>query len=363
MTSLEDRQAILSAAEEAREQGARLSAICEVIGVDRRTLQRWSGPEALTRGDARPTAQRPPQASRLSEGERAAILEVANQPEYADVPPTRIVPMLADQGEYIASESSFYRVLRDADQLKHRGRARESVKQRPPTTHVATAPNELWCWDMTFLPTRVIGQWFYLYLILDVFSRKIVGWEVHDSDDADHAARVVKRAALTEGVAGYRNKLVLHGDNGSTLKATTVLAMLNWLGINPSYSRPRVSNDNAFAEATFKTVKYRPEFPKRGFNDLDEARRWAADFVRWYNYEHRHSGISYVTPNERHTGEDIAVLAARHAVYQQAKARHPNRWRGRDTRNWDRADSVTLNPERDVVCRTVDHEMAAKHFA
>ncbi|MDO8864280.1 integrase core domain-containing protein, partial [Haliea sp. E1-2-M8] len=206
-------------------------------------------------------------------------------------------------------------------------------------------------------------QWFYLYLILDVFSRKIVGWEVHDSDDADHAARVVKRAALTEGVAGYRNKLVLHGDNGSTLKATTVLGMLNWLGINPSYSRPRVSDDNAFAEAAFKTVKYRPEFPRRGFNDLNEARRWAADFERWYNHEHRHSGIRYVTPNERHTGRDTAVLAARHAVYQQAKARHPERWRGRATRNWERIDSVTLNPERDVVCRAADHEIAAKHFA
>lgn len=350
MTTLEDRKAILAAAAEAKRQGARQAAICDVLGLDPRTLQRWAAPAGLEQGDRRPTAERPIPASRLSEEEREAIVAVANRADYADLPPTRIVPMLADKGQYIASESSFYRVLREAGQVRHRGAVRAPTKSRPPTTHVATGANELWCWDMTFLPTHVKGQWFYLYLILDVFSRKIVGWEVHDSDDADHAARVVKRAALAEGVARHRDRLVLHGDNGATLKATTVLSMLNWLGIKPSYSRPRVSNDNAYAEAVFRTVKYRPEFPARGFADLDSARQWAARFVRWYNHDHRHSGIRYVTPAERHAGQDITVLAARHELYQQARARHPNRWQGRKTRNWQRDNSVTLNPERDAVC-------------
>ncbi len=121
---------------------------------------------------------------------------------------------------------------------------------------------------MTYLPANVMGRWFHLYLILDLYSRKIVGWEVHDSDDADHAAHLVRRTALAEGIATMDTKPVLHGDNGSTLKATTVLAMLHWLGVKPSYSRPRVSDDNAYAESLFRTAKYRPEFPTKGFAEL-----------------------------------------------------------------------------------------------
>ena len=363
MTSLEDRKAILVSVAEARAKGARLSAISDIVGVDVRTLRRWSTAEALAGGDRRPSAERPAPASQLSDAEKAAILEVANQPEYAALPPTRIVPMLADEGTYIASESSFYRVLKAAGQLTHRGHSKAPIKQRPPTTHVAHGPNQLWAWDMTFLPTQVIGQWFYLYLILDVFSRKVVAWEVHATDDADHAAKVVKRAALAEAIAGQPIKPVLHGDNGATLKATTVLGMLNWLGIKPSYSRPRVSDDNAYAEALFKTAKYRPEYPKRGFADLEEARSWAADFVHWYNHAHRHSGIHYVTPAERHDGRDRAVLEARKAVYTQARARCPSRWNGRATRKWDRHEQVTLNPERDAVCPAAPAEVVERHSA
>jgi len=201
---------------------------------------------------------------------------------------------------------------------------------------------------MTYLPTLVLGQWFYLYLILDLYSRKIVGWEVHATDDADHAAHLVRRTALAEGIASMPAKPVLHGDNGSTLKATTVLSMLYWLGIKPSYSRPRVSDDNAYAESLFRTAKYRPEFPAKGFATLDDARAWATEFVRWYNVEHHHSGIRYVSPAERHDGRDVAILAARHALYQDARARNPARWSG-STRDWSPVGAVTLNPERDSV--------------
>ena len=141
---------------------------------------------------------------------------------------------------------------------------------------------------------------------------------------------------------------MLHGDNGSTLKATTVLAMLQWLGVKPSYSRPRVSDDNAYVESLFRTAKYRPEFPAKGFASLDAARAWAAEFVRWYNVDHRHSGIGYVSPQQRHAGEDRAILAARHALYAQAKQRNPTRWSG-NTRNWSHTGVVTLNPERDAL--------------
>lgn len=292
---------------------------------------------------------RPSPAHKLTEEERAQVLEIANQQEYADVPPARIVPMLADKGVYVASESTFYRILRDAGQVRHRGRAKAPESKRAPSTHVATAPNQLWCWDMTYLPTQVRGQWFYLYMILDVFSRKIVGWDVRAEDASEYAANLVKRTALAEGIGLHTQQVVLHGDNGTTLKATTVLAMLHWLGIQPSYSRPRVSDDNAYAEALFRTAKYRPAFPAEAFMTLSQAQDWASRFVHWYNHEHRHSGIRYVTPAQRHQGADIAVLAERRTVYENARARHPRRW-SRGIRNWDHIHTVTLNPEREGLC-------------
>ena len=351
MIGLEDRQTLARDIDAAHQAGARLRLACEVAGIDLRTLQRWKAHQGLVSGDGRPHAVRLTPAHALSDVEREHILRVANEPRFADMPPARIVPMLADEGVYVASESSFQRVLRAHGQTRHRGRAKAPRKSRPPTTHVATAPRELWCWDMTYLPAEVIGRWYYLYLIMDVFSRKIVGFEVHDTDDADHAAHLLKRTALAEGIHAMLTKPVLHGDNGSTLKATTVLAMLHWLGVKPSYSRPRVSDDNAYVESLFRTAKYRPEFPDKGFTTLDEARRWAARFVHWYNHEHRHSGIRYVSPAQRHAGDDTAILAARHELYLEARHRNPRRWSGA-TRNWTPIEVVTLNPERDSIVKS-----------
>jgi putative transposase len=351
MIGLEDRQSLARDIHAAHAAGARLRLACEIAGIDVRTLQRWKACDGLAAGDGRPQAVRPVPAHAFSPAERAEVLRVANEPRFADVPPARIVPMLADEGVYIASESTFARVLREHGQNARRGRAKAPQAARPPTTHVATAPRQVWCWDMTYLPAAVVGGWFYLYLILDLYSRKIVGWEVHEADDADHAAHLVRRTALAEGIATMTNKPVLHGDNGATLKATTVLAMLHWLGVKPSYSRPRVSDDNAYAEALFRTAKYRPEFPTRGLADLDHARHWAAEFVHWYNFDHRHSGIRYVSPAQRHAGDDHAILAARHALYSQARKRNPARW-SRHTRNWCPVGPVTLNPERDRAVNT-----------
>lgn len=348
MTRLEDRESLLETIREAQDAGARLEPACAVAGIDARTVQRWQNEDRTVRDDGRPGAVHPPPAHALSEAERMRIVAVANEPRFAEAPPARIVPALADEGTYIASESSFHRVLRQHDQMNRRGRARPPRASRPPSTHIATRPGEVWCWDMTFLPTPVQGQWFYLYLILDLYSRKIVGFEVHATDSAEHAAHLTRRTALAEGIHARPVKPVLHGDNGATLKATTVLAMLYWLGIKPSYSRPRVSDDNPFVEALFRTAKYRPEFPTKGFADLDAARDWAMRFVTWYNEEHRHSGIGYVTPAQRHGGEDRALLAARHALYQQARASNPARW-SRQTRNWTPSGAVTLNPERTTV--------------
>jgi transposase InsO family protein len=348
MIGLGDRQALAQEILVAHRSGARLRLACECAGIDLRTLQRWKASEGLTAGDGRPQALHPVPAHALSPAERAEVLRVANEPRFADVPPARIVPKLADEGVYLASESTFGRVLREHGQNVHRGRAKSPRKSRPPTTHIASGPREVWCWDMTYLPAVVMGRWFYLYLILDLYSRKVVGWEVHAQDDSSHAAHLVRRTALAEGIAALATKPVLHGDNGATLKATTVLAMLQWLGVKPSYSRPRVSDDNPYAESLFRTAKYRPEFPSKGFETLENARAWASQFVRWYNDEHHHSGIRYVSPAARHDGRDQAILAARHALYLQARERNPARWSG-DTRNWSPIGAVTLNPERDSV--------------
>ena len=348
MIGLEDRQALARDIDVAHSAGARLKPACETAGIDLRTLQRWQATDGIKGGDRRPRAVRPVPSHALSEAERAHLLAVANEPRFASVPPARIVPMLADEGVYLASESTFSRVLKTHGQTAHRGRAKAPKARRPPTTHIATAARQVWCWDMTYLPATVVGRWFHLYLILDLYSRKIVGWEVHANDSSDHAVHLVRRTALSEGIAALAVKPVLHGDNGSTLKATTVLAMLEWLGVKPSYSRPRVSDDNAYAESLFRTAKYRPEFPVKGFATLEAARQWGAAFVHWYNVEHKHSGIRYVSPQQRHAGEDHAILAARHALYTAAKESHPARWSG-NTRNWQPIGAVTLNPERDSV--------------
>jgi transposase InsO family protein len=355
MTRLEDRQTLVHDIEQACADGSRLAPACAVAGIDARTLRRWQSAGA-SQGDRRPHADRPMPSHALSEAERARIVAVANEPRFAATPPARIVPALADEGIYLASEASFHRVLRAHGQMNRRGRARPPRASGPPHTHIATRPGEVWCWDVTFLPASIQGRWFYLYLILDLYSRKIVGFEVHDTDSAEHAAHLARRTAFAEGVHATPARPVLHGDNGATLKATTVLAMLHWLGIKPSYSRPRVSDDNAFAEAVFRTAKYRPEFPLKGFADLHAARQWAGHFVQWYNHEHHHSGIRYVTPAQRHAGQDGHILAARHAVYQDARQRNPQRWSGR-TRNWTPVGAVTLNPERDPLVRAATSDI------
>jgi putative transposase len=298
MTRLEDRRTLIDHIARARAEGARLKPACALAGIDARTHQRWRAGKALARGDRRPDADHSIPSHALSEAERAQIVAVCNEPRFAETPPARIVPMLADDGIYIASESSFYRVLRAHDQMHRRGRARPPRVSGPPRTHIATRPGEVWCWDVTFLPGQIQGRWFYFYLILDLYSRKIVGFEVHDTDTAEHAAHLARRTALAEGVHASSVRPILHGDNGATLKATTVLAMLHWLGIKPSYSRPRVSDDNAFAEALFRTAKYRPAFPLKGFVDLAAAREWGASFVQWYNHSSEHTSLYVAGPNK-----------------------------------------------------------------
>ena len=325
--------------DEACADGARQSKACEVLGITSRTLQRWrEGGGVKEDGRKEAGSQRIP-ANKLSNEIRQQILDTANAPQFAHLPPGQIVPILADQGRYIASESSFYRVLREADQMAHRGKAKPPTRQRPQPL-LATEPNQLWSWDITYLPTTVKGVFFYLYLIIDIYSRKIVGWEVYESESSEQASELFIKTYLREGIAG--DALVLHSDNGAPMKGATMLATLQRLGVLPSFSRPSVSDDNPYSEALFKTLKYHPGFPDKPFERLDSTRQWVQGFERWYNEDHRHSALKFVTPGQRHRGEDSAILEQRKALYEATKAHHPERWSG-STRNWTPDEIVYLN--------------------
>lgn len=330
---------ILALIDEVVAGGARLERACEVLGLTERTVQRWR--EADTGDDGRAGPRTRP-ANALTPAERAKVLEVVNEPDYRDLSPKQVVPRLADEGRYVASESTIYRILRAEGQDTHRGRAKPRTS-RHVDEHVATAPNQVWSWDITYLLSAVRGRFFYLYLVEDVWSRCIVGFAVHEDESMEKSAALVDATCTAHKVDPCG--LVLHSDNGGPMRGSTMLATLQRLGIIPSFSRPSVSDDNPFIESLFRTLKYRPAYPHKPFETIEQARAWVADFVAWYNNEHRHSGIRFVTPAERHDGREQAVLAARVRVYERARRKHPNRW-SRATRNWTPATAVFLNPKR-----------------
>jgi putative transposase len=340
---LPERQLLVAWLIEAIVAGARKIRACQEVGLSLRTLQRWTQSEDV-QADARTTTVRPTPRNALSEIERQAIVTLCNSPAYAHLPPSQIVPRLADEGRYLASEATFYRILRAAGQQHHRGRSQRPRRHAAPTTHVAKAPNQVWSWDITYLPSPIRGKYYYLYLIEDIYSRKAVGWEVYEEESGEKAAALLQRSVIGEQC--LHEPLVLHSDNGAPMKSLTLLSKMYDLGITPSRGRPRVSNDNPYSESLFRTLKYCPQWPPEGFASLDAARAWVRDFMRWYNNEHRHSRIRFVTPAERHRGLDHQILARRHELYQRARKKSPERWSGQ-TRNWEPIGAVMLNPDRE----------------
>ena len=323
---------------EAVANGARKHKACEILGITIRSVQRW---KQKGFDDKRKNSTRCP-VNKLSEIERARVVEILKSNEFSELPPSQIVPRLADKGEYVASESTFYRILRDLEQNKHR-EASKPRKNKPPKALTATGPNQVWSWDITYLPSPVRGQYWYLYLIMDIYDRKIVGWQVHASESAEYASDLIEATCLSEKVV--KDQLVLHSDNGSPMKGSTMRNKMESLGIIASFSRPSVSNDNPYSESLFKTFKYRPEYPEKPFEDLLAARKWVMKFEQWYNFEHQHSSINFVSPEARHQGRDKKILAARHELYKKAQLEHPERWSG-NTRNWTPRGEVKLNPEK-----------------
>lgn len=347
MTSLAERNKIMVLLAEAIAAGARQDRACAVISLSRRTLQRWQCDKLS--GDQRPVRIQEPK-NKLSELERKHLLTIVNSDEFGHLSPSQIVPRLADQGKYIASESTIYRVLKAENQLAYRGAERPAQPRHKPRALSATAPNELFSWDITYLPTLVMGIYFYLYLFMDIFSRKIVGWQVYETESSDLASEVMRDICKRENISP--NQVILHSDNGSPMKGSTMLATLQALGVTPSFSRPAVSNDNPYSESLFKTMKYRPAYPSKPFESRAAARQWVGMFVQWYNHEHRHSAIRFVTPAERHAGTDNELLFKRTHVYEEAKKINPGRWSG-STRNWQPIRVIHLNPDKHSTETTV----------
>jgi len=341
MIHLSERKLIVQWVEEASIAGARIRKACDLLGISPRSLQRWRQSGEIGE-DGRSRRQFVP-ANKLSEIERKKLLQVANSERFSDLPPTQIVPMLAEQGLYIASESTFYRVLREAHLLQHRQASRPATVVSQPKPLMADAPNQLYSWDITYLPQAIKGLFFYLYLFMDIFSRKIVGWQVYDQESSEWASEIMCDIVRLEEIEP--DQVTLHSDNGGPMKGATMLATLQQLGVVPSFSRPSVSNDNPYSESLFKTLKYCPRYPGKPFSDLGQARQWVGDFVHWYNHQHRHSGIQFVTPEQRHSGLDREILIRRKQVYEMAKAQHPERWSGQ-TRNWEPIAAAYLNPEK-----------------
>ena len=335
---------------EARQNGARLKQACAVVGITDRTYQRWVAGDNI-KEDQRPYADRPEPANKLTKEEYKSVIKITSLPQYADLPPSQIVPALADKGIYIASESTMYRILKNENMQHHRGRSKGPLKPKAPDTHVATGPNQVWSWDITYINTSIRGLYYKLYMILDIFSRKIVGWEVWPEENGEYAAELVERAVIVERVRN--TPLVLHSDNGPPMKAVTLKTKLESLGVISSYSRPRVSNDNPYFEALFRTCKYRSSYPIEGFDSIDAAREWVNGFVEWYNNEHYHSGLNFVTPNARHNGTAEKIMKKREKVYNAARKVRPERWT-REIRNWELPETVALNPTDEIKNKVKD---------
>ena len=341
--------------DEAVQAGARQTKACEIIGISCRTLRRWHSVKGLTDKRTCPQPRTYPHA--LTPEEKDLILEISNSAKFKSMPPSQIVPALADDGLYVASESSFYRVLKANAQLNRRGRAHPPKERVLPAALKATSSNQVWSWDITYLPSSIRGHFLRLYMIMDVYSRYIVGWEVHHNESAHYAASLIDKACLKHRIS--QNQLVLHSDNGSPMKGATMLSTLQRLGIMPSFSRPSVSDDNPYSESLFRTLKYTPSYPAKPFNDITAARVWVHTFVTWYNTTHRHSAVKFVTPEQRHNGLDIEILAKRKATYEAARLAKPQRWKGRQTRSWSHCDTVLLNPPKEHTNKEESLKIAA----
>jgi len=323
--------------EEAHENGARYSKACEVVGISHRTLQRWKqcGLNDRRKGSKKTVVRKVPQET------RDEIMSVCNEPRFRDLTPYEIVPQLLEEGRYLASERTIYRILKEADQLHHRSESRVRHRHSKPPERRATGSDQVYTWDITYMARTIRGFFFYAYVIKDIFDKSIVGWSIHAEESERHS-----RALFERVLKGRRIQLkALHADNGHPMKGVSLMGLLQDLNVAVSHSRPRTSNDNPYIESLFKTMKYHVTYP-RAFDTLADARQWMADFVHWYNTEHLHSSIGYVTPHQMRYGQAEAIFEQRNDAINRARELHPERWGSRPAKQWIINREVVLNPDK-----------------
>ena len=324
-----------------------VSAACEALGLARATFYRRRRPKT---GQRQP---RPAPARALSEAERSEVFEVLCSPRFADRAPAEVYATLLDEGVYLCSERTMYRILAENKAVRER-RAQRSHPNHPKPEVVARAPNEAWSWDITRLLGPEKWQYFYLYVILDIYSRYATGWMVAERETAGLAGRLIEESCLKHGV--QPRVLTLHSDRGSPMTGKCTAQLLADLGVTQSLSRPRISNDNPYSEAQFKTVKYHPGFPGR-FGSIEEAKDFCREFFSWYNTEHRHGGIGLLTPGQVHFGRAPEVIRRRQEVLAAAYATRPDRFVAGPPRAAELAAEVWIN--RPIPVSAVDGGEAA----
>lgn len=298
-----------------------VSTACRALGVPRASFYRHRDRQRRV-GPPRPPTRRPPPPRALSGGERHRVLELLHGERFGDAAPAQVYATLLDEGQYLCSVRTMYRLLTANDEVRERRQQRRHPAYSKPEL-LATGPNQVWSWDITKLKGPVKGTWLCLYVILDIYSRAVVGWTVAYRESAALAERLIRQTVRKQGIA--RDRLTLHADRGAAMKAKAVIELLADLGVTRSHSRPQQSNDNPFSEAQFRTLKYHHSFPDR-FGSIQDARAFCRAFFTWYNTEHRHSGLALMTPHQVHYGDTVAIRAARQAVLDEGHRRHPERF-------------------------------------
>lgn len=318
--SAAERTQVIALIDEAMAAGARQTRACAAIGLDERRLRRWRTSEGDGRtGGYRATAQA------LTEVEEDTIVSAISDKELQGLPPKQAYYRLMDLGVYVSSYTTFLRVLKERKLVVGKRERKQTGRGKRPEL-VAMAPNQVWCWDITWLESPVIGKYFFLYMIIDMFSRKVVGWGVAAQESGALARKIFTYALETEGVSA--DQLIVHADNGKPMRSRTLRTLFSLLAVTASHGRPHTSNDNAYAESLFATFKGRVAYPDF-FRSISAAREYCAAFFEWYNTEHLHSGLDYVTPIQVHTGAHLAVFARRNAQLEENRRNHPQRHGGK----------------------------------
>ena len=320
------------------EHGARVAPLCDALGVHPRTYARWSANPIDRRKGCRKRNIRA-----LTDDERQQIITVCTSERFRDTTPGEIVAILAEEGTYIASERTFYRVLKAEGLLHHRTNSRPARRAHQPPELKATGPDQVYTWDITWIPSYVNGLFWYCYAVIDVWTREIVGWSVHHTESEEHARSLFESIRRTHNLKGTW----VHSDNGNPMRGATFAVWLATMGMFLSHSRPLVKNDNPYIEAFFRTLKYHASYPGR-FRTIEESRDWMGDFIDWYNTTHRHSGLGYITPTQRRAGDDLKLFAKRNQTLRAAFALHPERFPKTGPIQWASRRVVYLNPSHET---------------